>query len=249
MSASSLTAWREYAGANGQRPREHTRWLNGGRQGAGPMELVENVTFERARISGERFAYSTLRHCFFSDAGIEYSDFDRSHFDDCWSITANLSHNSFHDAVFTNCRLPRIDFQWGHFTRARLNASELDGSSFANAVFVAAQLEGCSFRGGTFSATMFDECTITRCDFRDAVLHGSPASGRCYGTQFTDCDFRGADFTDRRLRDVTFTRCRFFGVKGRAVLEGDVQVIEPDFSEAGDGSDVRDASAVLAMWT
>jgi uncharacterized protein YjbI with pentapeptide repeats len=248
VSVDKLTSWRDYAGVNGHRPREHNRWLNSNRQGPGPMELVENVSFERARISGERFAYSTLRHCFFSDAGIEYSDFDNSRFDDCWSITANLSHNSFHDAVIADCRLPRIDFRWGHFIGARLTSSVFDGSSFASAAFVGAALERCSFRGAAFAAAQFDRSTIASCDFREATLIGAPESGRCSETHFEDCDFRGADVTDRRLRDVTFTRCKFFGIQGRAILEGAVHVIDPDFSEAGDGSDVRDANALLAMW-
>lgn len=37
-------------------------------------------------------------------------------------------------------------------------------------------------------------------------------------------------------------------MKGRAVIEGAVHVIEPDFSDAGDGSDLRTAEALLSLW-
>ncbi|MGE3762123.1 MAG: pentapeptide repeat-containing protein [Kofleriaceae bacterium] len=108
-------------------------------------------------------------------------------------------------------------------------------------------IEDCSFRRARFDIQV-DRSHLRGCDLREANFSGRPIVGHSYETHFENCDFRGADFTERRFRDTTFTRCKFAGVKGRAVLEGPVHVIEPDFSDAGDGSAIRSAEAALAMW-
>ncbi len=238
--------WREHLTID--RMLNHGRWINDDRPGSGPLERIEDLDFSGARFSGVTFERSTLVRCKFSDTGIEYSTFDGAIFLECWSDTANLSHSSYYDATFELCRLPRIDFRSSHFFYALLDASSFDGSSFANASFIDCTIRGCSFRDCAFADTQIDKSHLLDCDLRDTILIGSERGGRTYETHFENCDFRGADFTDRRFRDTTFTRCKFAGVKGLAIIEGPVHVIEPDFSDAGDGSDVRNPDAVLAMW-
>jgi len=241
-----MRSWRDYI--NVDRMRDHRRWINDDRPGEGPLERIEDIDFSGARFSGKAFDFSTFIRCKFSDTGIEYSGFDGATFVDCWSDTANLSYSSYYDTTLERCRLPRIDFRWSHFFYALLAASSFDESSFANASFIDCTIRDCSFRGCRFADTQIDKSYLLECDLRDAILTGSPNSGRSDETHFENCDFRGADLTDRRFRDTTFTRCKFAGVKGLAIIEGPVHVIEPDFSDAGDGSDVRNPDAVLAMW-
>lgn len=241
-----MRPWRDFITVD--RRRDHNRWINTGREGGGPLQLVEDIDLSGIRLSGTTFEYSTFRKCRFSDTGIEYSRFNHATFIECVAETANLSHCRFNEAVFTGCTLPRVDFRWGHFVGSRLESTTFDGAAFSNAGFVGATLAGNSFRGCAFADTQIDKSHLLDCDLRDTILIGSERGGRTYETHFENCDFRGADFTDRRFRDTTFTRCKFAGVKGLAIIEGPVHVIEPDFSDAGDGSDVRNPDAVLAMW-
>ncbi|MGE0398347.1 MAG: pentapeptide repeat-containing protein [Kofleriaceae bacterium] len=238
--------WRDYITID--RGLDHGRWINDDRPGEGPLEHLEDIDFSGFRFSGKTFDYTTFVRCKFSDTGIEYSGFDGATFFECWSDTANLSHSSYYDASFEFCRLPKIDFRWCRFFYTLIEGSSFDGSSFADASFIDATIRNSSFRGCRLAGTQLDKSYVLDCDFRDADLTSSPNGGRNWDTHFENCDFRGADFTDRRFRDTTFTRCKFAGVKGRAVLEGPVHVIEPDFSDAGDGSDIRSAEAVLALW-
>ncbi len=227
--------------------RDHRRWINTGCEGSGPLALIEDVDLSGIRLSGATFEYSTFKKCSFSDTGIEYASFDRATFLECVTDSANLSHSGFNGAVFENCTFPRIDFRWGHFAGTRFRASTFDGSAFTNGGIVDAVIEDCSFRRARFDIQV-DRSHLRGCDLREANFSGRPIVGHSYETHFENCDFRGADFSERRFRDTTFTRCKFAGVTGRAVLEGPVHVIEPDFSDAGDGSDIRSAEAVLAMW-
>ncbi|HSJ64426.1 MAG TPA: pentapeptide repeat-containing protein, partial [Gemmatimonadaceae bacterium] len=61
-------------------------------------------------------------------------------------------------------------------------------------------------------------------------------------------DLRGANFEGRRLRDTSFINCKFAGVRGKPEIQGNYTVERADFSPAGDGSDVRGADAVHAIW-
>ncbi len=229
------------------RRRDHNRWINMGREGEGPLELIEDVDLSGIRLSGATFEYSTFRRCRFSDTGIEYSLFNHATLTECVTETANLSHCRFNDAVIADCTFPRVDFRWAHFAGTRFRNSTFDRSAFTDAGMIDALIEDCSFLGARFDIQL-DRSHLRNCDLRETIFSGPPLVGHSYGTHFENCDFRGADLTDRRLRDTTFTRCKFAGIKGRAIIEGDVRVIEPDFSEAGDGSEVRNPDELLSMW-
>lgn len=242
-----MESWRTQISRS--RTQEHRMWILAGRQGAGPLERIEDIDFSGARFSGLTFEYATIARCLFSDTGIEYARFNNARFVDCWAVTANLSHCRFYDVMIERCRFPRVDFRWGAFPGAQLLGSTFESSAFANCAFVDAKVQDCSFLSSGFEAAQLDRSHFLNCDFRDTLLSGSSNAGRCFETHFENCDFRNANVEQRRFRDATFTRCKFAGMKGRAVMDGPIHVVDPDFSEAGDGSDIRTSEALLSQWS
>ncbi len=239
--------WRDVLSRDNQ--RAHVIWLNTVREGPSPLRDIEDTDLAGVRFSGGDLRFVTFRNCSFTDAGIEYSDVDNATFIDCWAETSSLSHARFYDVRIQACRFQRTDFRSDRFPGARISDSKLEHSAFGHGAFVDAVVSNTSFQGSGFPAAQIDRSRFANCDVRYASLGGVPIAGRSFDTHFENCDFRSADFTDRRFSGTTFLRCKFAGVNGRPVLEGPVTMVEPDFSEAGDGSDVRDPEVLLGMWT
>ncbi len=106
-------------------------------------------------------------------------------------------------------------------------------------LFWGADLSGRDLRG-----RVLDGLTFVGCDFRGALIGESELSfgraGGAKGAVFRRCDFRRAKLTNLKLDETTFEDCRFFGAEGQPWIEGPFEMIDPDMSERGDGSDRRD---------
>ena len=109
-----------------------------------------------------------------------------------------------------------------------------------------------NFQGVHFYDAILDGTEFLNCDFQKAFFMmrdpGRSTHGWTRKTVFRNCDFRGATFAGRKLQDTVFEHCKFHGVTGKPQILGAYTVIAPDFSEAGDGSDVRTAQAVYDLW-
>ncbi|MGH9941652.1 MAG: pentapeptide repeat-containing protein [Pyrinomonadaceae bacterium] len=107
-----------------------------------------------------------------------------------------------------------------------------------------------SFQAVQFGNTWFDAGQFMECDFREALLQPTtplpPQS--MIGAVFERCDFRDADFTGSDLSGATFRACKFGGAHGRPAATKGVQVVEADFSAAGDGGDTGGVVDLLAQF-
>ena len=98
----------------------------------------------------------------------------------------------------------------------------------------------------TLTNTKLIECDLRGCDLRrvDHVLD----LGTAYDAQFVGCDLRGAKLDGRRLRGTKLIRCRFNGVVGKPVIEGPIEIVDPDMSPAGDGSEIIAGTELERQW-
>jgi uncharacterized protein YjbI with pentapeptide repeats len=66
------------------------------------------------------------------------------------------------------------------------------------------------------------------------------------GAVFECCDLRGVIFTAAELTGATFRACKVAGARGKPSATDGWTVIDADFSDTGDGSDLGDAEDLLA---
>ena len=231
--------------------RAHRAWLERGRTGPGRMVLT------RGDLSGERIGAKIFDGARFVACNLDRADVSSSSF-----IEAELIDCRGWQANFVMCHLERALLESCDFTRSRFGLAELEGADIRGGYWEAASLDRCHLRGARVRGARFqhaglhdarlDEAEFTGCDFRCAVFDWRLTDLKRVCTtrnaRFIDCDFRGASFAGRRLDGTVFERCRFHGVVGKPAVEGTYTVIDPDFSESGDGSDVRTADALYALW-
>ena len=91
----------------------------------------------------------------------------------------------------------------------------------------------------------FSGCTFRKADFR-LITQGIKCTTR--GAVFEDCDLRLTRWDGRDLTGATFIRCKLAGITGVPAAVANVRIEDPDLSVDGDGSDIGDASDVLAIW-
>jgi uncharacterized protein YjbI with pentapeptide repeats len=189
---------------------------------------------------------------------------------------ASLDGESCSDAVFLAAELAAVRAPRSSWRGANLALSQLDDCDFSEANLTWANFTGtavarCRFRGAALPAAVFGAARITDCDFSGADLRGAVLANaevfdtsfrgarlgafdkilhasRTYGTRFVRCDFRGADVAGRELDHTRFVDCAFAGSTGVPNWRGPVEIERPDFSRAGDGSDVRGADALAELW-
>jgi len=152
--------------------------------------------------------------------------------DDCDFAGADLTWATFFDGVLTRCRLGDAELSTADFSGARITDCDLAGAVLTDAALPGVEAVDTSFRGARLG------CELRHTD-----------AGRTVGARFIRCDFRGADFAGRELRDVSFIDCAFSGTTGAPRLDGALLVERPDFSPAGDRSDIRDTDALVRHWS
>jgi fluoroquinolone resistance protein len=137
--------------------------------------------------------------------------------------------------TFVAARATLVDFKQATMRDCSFESSDLDKSRWAEAT-----CESTSFRKVTFGNSQFDAGRFRSCDFREAQLRPltrlPPIS--MVGAVFEQCDFRNADFTGCDLSGATFRDCKFGGAHGKPAAANDVTVIDADFSDDGDRSDL-----------
>ncbi len=215
-------------------------------QGVGRIELFDrNIQGANIRaIEGAKLVRCDLSH-------VNISMFDDVEFEDCILDWAVLTDSAWDRAMLVGCSFRDGYLGLIHFFDATITGGDFarayaERSSWHRAIVTSVSFQDANLRDGRF-----DDAVFARCDFRNADLSCHIVDGdfaRCPNTYFIDCDFRGANLTGLRLNDTTFERCRFHGVIGAPVLEGPVTIIDADFSEAGEGSDLRSQAVVMAMW-
>lgn len=201
--------------------RNHAAWLARGRSGLGRLELVTSDACGRT-LEGANLSASHLEGVLFARAELEVARFDGATLIDVDFAHASLAHASFAEASLRGCA----------FDHARLQTTR----------WRAATLDACRLRDGLLVDAQLERATLVGCDLRGTSLRGALAAGAV----LDGCDLRGAVLTGADLAGATLRHCRIAGARGAPSSTDGWTVIDADFSDLGDGSDLGDAEDVLA---
>jgi hypothetical protein len=152
---------------------------------------------------------------------------------------AEVTDWSVLECDLTGADLSGVNGTGGFMTRCRMAEVKCSGARFYKARFDGCDLQAAQFGGATLKKDDFDRCNLRRCDFRGALLYVS----------IWGCDLRETSFTGSQILDE---KVDFVVGKGLVVSESKVHGTtgidnwdlvrgsRNDFSEAGDGTDIRD---------
>jgi uncharacterized protein YjbI with pentapeptide repeats len=201
--------------------QNHARWLARRRTGLGRLDVV--TTDARGRdLSGANLAACHIEGAWFHKATLEVARFDRAELTDVDFTQASLAATSFAGAALHSCAFDQARLQNTSWRSARVTETRL-----RDALLVEARLDGAMFSG---------------CDLRGGSLRGAWLAGAV----FERCDLRGVIFTGADLNRATFRACKVAGARGKPATIDGWTVIDADFSDTGDGSDLGDAEDLLA---
>jgi uncharacterized protein YjbI with pentapeptide repeats len=234
-----------------QRFAQHRAWVGRGRTGDGQMvfrkeewsrfgmttndirwALFEDTTFTQIDFSFSRFQESTLRRTRFLACNLMQTEFDGASFERCDMTDSRLGLVNLIDVVV-------VGGDWQNIT---------GGRSTWRGRFTEVDLRGARLRDSVMDDASFDHVDLRGADVSrlDPVLR---RLGTAYRARFVDCDLRGMDVEGWRLDGTVFERCRMHGLVGTPALEGEVQIVDCDFSANGDGgADDVGGARVLASW-
>jgi len=224
----------------------HRRWFLDGRKGVGALDVV-GVDATGARLDGLELIGARLERVTLAGANLTDSSLNESELLGCDFKNARISSALFTGATLTDCTFEnaqggRTDFVGAKIASCSFVRGTLDGSGWKQAT-----VDRSQFMAARFSNAQFDGARFTGCDFREAAfkpLTPLPLPSM-KGTTFENCDFRDVDFTGARLSGVTFRACKFGDAHGKPASTDDVVVVDADFSEAGDGSDIGSVKDLL----
>jgi uncharacterized protein YjbI with pentapeptide repeats len=227
----------------------HRAWLDRGRTGAGRLELA-NDGVGGLPLGNLEVSYARLVRVNLTKSTVDFAKLVGAELIECTAEETNFAHSKFDEATLTDCELAGAKLVLTDFKSTRIEGGDFRRIDADRGLWIGARLLRTDFRDARFGDCVLDDAVIEWCDLRGASFARVSTLDLCTTrrTTFRDCDLRGADFTKRRFEDTTFVRCKLAGVKGKPAIEGPYRVEQPDFSEVGDGSDVRSAEAVYALW-
>lgn len=240
--------WRDYLGP--ELEKAHRAWFRRGREGRGRIELT-GVDLLQVMTSNSNWSAARFVRCRFDAARANYTSFDEAELTECGAIKAELSTCKFERTIFKDCNFAGCDFILCSFRGARMSGCDFGGAFFGRSQWNGAVVERVSFREAAVFGARLDEGRFIECDFNGALMRDTePYMKLCTtrGTRFERCDLRGTSWDGRLLAETVFDRCQLCGVKGKPIMAGPVTLIAPDFSEAGDGSDVRPDGELPEAW-
>lgn len=229
----------------------HAHWLGNERTGDGRLSVLgRDLAGQRA--SGSTIAGARFDRCVLDRMDLGFADAQEIEVVDSSAVLVILARADLTRARFERVRMTEADLRLADLEGARFGGCDLGGALLDRAILDGVVAEATSFRGAQLGDARLDGARFVGCDFRDADLSRvDPVLtrlGTATGAVFERCDFRGAKLAGRRLANTVFDGCHWFGATGRPAMEGPVRVSAPDFSLAGDGSDVRDEAAWLALF-
>lgn len=220
----------------------HRRWVRGGRQGTGRLDVVGGDASEQRLdaldIPGARLHRVNLWH-----ATLEYSTCDEAVFVDCNLRGANVLAVRFRDATVIGCSFVNTHAMGADFLRAEVRECAFDGAQLDHSRWVQARCRDVSFAGARLGNSQFDRGVFRGCDFRGASWRPEtmlPVATTAEAV-FEDCDFRGAYLTGVDLSGATFRGCRFAGAYGIPAAAENLTLIDCELPggalPANDGAD------------
>lgn len=200
--------------------RCHAMWVASQRTGSGRLDVVTCDARERD-LRAVNLTAARLEGVWFHKADLERARFDAAELIDVDFTRASLAMISLVGAELRGCAFDQARLHTTWWRGARVTASRL-----RDALIVDARLDGAVFTG---------------CDLRGGSLRGTRATGAV----FDGCDLRNAVLTGADLTGATLRGCKVAGARGRPASTEGWTVIDADFSDAGDGSDLGDAEDLL----
>jgi uncharacterized protein YjbI with pentapeptide repeats len=198
----------------------HALWVARRRTGPGRIDVVTCDARERD-LRGANLTASRLEGVWFHRADLERARFDAAELVDVDFTRASLAMSSLAGAELRGCAFDQARLHTTWWRGARVTATRL-----RDALIVEARLDGAVFTG---------------CDLRGGSLRGT----RAIGAVFEGCDLRSAVLTGADLTGATLRACKVAGARGRPAATEGWTVIDADFSDAGDRSDLGDAEDLL----
>jgi uncharacterized protein YjbI with pentapeptide repeats len=232
-----------------QRLREHVAWLRRGRKGAGRLE-VRDANLRNAELVAEA-SFARFEQCDLSRCKFHLNDLQGVELVECVGTEPSFLASRLDGATISRCAFEAANFGGAFLTSAHISASRFAALRAERMTLSQASITNCDLRGALFEDFVAEHAKFIECDLRNAVLRRHDRVldlARLYDSELVGCDLRDSVFDGLRLRGTKFIRCRMHGIQGKPVLEGPVEVIDPDLSVAGDGSKIVAGSEVLKAW-
>ena len=175
---------------------------------------MKDVDFDKCNLSAARFRGATITRARFRGAILKSADLDVSEMRECDLSDADLTEAAISGLIWDSC------FDRAHMRRAML---------------VKADASRCTFDDALLAASNAKRVHLSRCSLRGADLSGV----NFHSALLIGVDLRKAKFEGALLRHAAFSGARVCGVVGRPAEIMDCKMTGLDFSEAGDGSDIR----------
>jgi uncharacterized protein YjbI with pentapeptide repeats len=229
----------------------HEQWLARGRKGPGRLQLdgsgVGGLSLGNIKLGGAQ-----LVRVNFDRATIDFANFTGAELRECSARSTNFAHTKFDDARIENCNFEGARMVLTDCKDVKIQGGTFRGANADRGLWNRISIKHADLRDMRFGDCVLDGSLLEDCDLRGADLaRVSPtlsSLGSALNTTFRRCDLRGAKLEGRRLDGTKLIDCKLAGVIGKPAIEGPYTVERPDFSAAGDGSDIRGAADVHALW-
>ncbi|HEV7242029.1 MAG TPA: pentapeptide repeat-containing protein [Thermoanaerobaculia bacterium] len=219
--------------------KAHRQWFVDGRKGAGALEVV-GVDAKDGRFDGLELIGARLERVALAGANVTYTNLSESTLLGCDFKSARTSSAQFTGSTLADCIFENVQGGLSNYVGAKISACSFVRAGLDGSWWKQATVDRSQFMAVRFSNAQFDGARFTECDFREASfkpLTPLPLPSM-KGAAFEHCDFRDVDLTGAHLSGATFRACKFGGAHGKPASADNVVVVDADFSEAGDGSDI-----------
>ena len=221
----------------------HRRWFEGGRVGEGRIDLEEkNLT--RAVLGGEFLQGAKLVKCDLSNSNLSVGNLRDAEITKCIWNNSLLHSINFDRSLIEECDFVDAYLGVGDFIEAKVKGGDWTRCDLDKSTWSSAVVENVCFRRVNLWRSKLQGAHFIGCDFRD----GNLMSVKADNAVFENCDFRGVYLRSFRFNNTKFINCGFHGCIGNPKLEGDCILIEPDLSEAFDGTEIVEPEQLLSLW-
>jgi uncharacterized protein YjbI with pentapeptide repeats len=227
-----------------QRLREHREWMRSRPEGSGRL-VIEGADLRGAQLAGLTLVGARFDRCDFGGADFAGAWLGEAECYQCVFDHAELAGANLNCAVLSQC-----SFRGANLTDADVSSTELRNCAFRNACLVGVSFVKSDFwtavdlSGARLDGAKLIKAALFDCDLRGASLFAVRADY----AQFHHVDFRNAQIDAFELDGTSFIDCGVHGVEGMPFVFGQYRAEKPDFSADFDGTDIRPAEHLYALW-
>jgi len=223
--------------------KAHEKWARAGQQGSGRL-VLEGKDLRDAVLPGPHLVAAQLVRCDARKANMRVGNLTSIELIDCTWDGAMLEMTRLNKAVIENCRFVGAYMNVGHFIGAQVRGGDWSQVDLHNSTWTNAQMVDVCFQDARFQGAKLYGARLIGCN----LMRANVAAMTPYDAVFERCDFRYCNLNYLKLKNTVFYKCGFYGCTGTPTMEGACEVIEPDLSEAFDGSGVVDAAHLFQRW-